>query len=140
MGKLPEISDELLQLVFMALDYGIDSLSVDGVLTPFVMVIHEDQRKLLRFVAEDMGAVLKQAKAMIYDLGEDADQYALAFDGFVSVGDEKMDAIIVEAGERGQPFGHTFAQRYLPATEDMPLQTVGNAGYLDQCEQYLKSD
>jgi hypothetical protein len=139
MARLPEISDELLQLVFMALDHGIDALVDEAdLLTPFVFIVRQEQRSLHRFADDDMGAALNQAKAFIHDLGSDADQYALVFDGLVQVGAESVDAIIVEAGEAGQEVGHVFAQRYVPATLDSPLQTIGKAGYLYEGNQYLR--
>ena len=46
-------SDELMDLIFTGLDYGIDSVRDGGPLVPFVLVEHEGQRALRRIVVGD---------------------------------------------------------------------------------------
>jgi len=127
-----DISETLVELVFAALDHGIGSVrAAGGPMTPFVMSVIGEERSLHRFVGEGVTG----AKAFVATLPAEVSLYALAADAYVTLGDRQYDAIVVEAAERSQDFGHLFAQRYIPASETRPFQPIGNPVYMGKTTQ-----
>lgn len=132
----PEISEKLIELVFTALDHGIELVRAAGSpMTPFAIIVEGENRTLHRFAAQDG---VSKAKEFIATLPPETTLYAIAADAFVTIGDRKHDAVVVEAGERGQGSGHLFAQRYRPANEHGPFAPFGNPVYMGQAPLLFK--
>ena len=132
-----EASEPLFDLLFAALDHGIDSVRLGGPLIPFVMIQRGEERALMRFVSELLEDAVAEARRYIEENATTLQAYALTVDGFVTINDQKFDAILVEAEERGSGFALQFAQRYTPFDGDTPLETIGNAAYLGKLEGKL---
>jgi hypothetical protein len=82
-------SDELIELVFAALDHGIGSVSSSGgPLIPFILTEDEEGRRLARFVAETLEESLAQARRQA--ASSDAVRVAIAYDGYLTVEGEPM--------------------------------------------------
>jgi hypothetical protein len=99
-----EPTEELLDLIFFALDHGIESVRASGgPLRPFLMAKGEGKPLLRRFVTES----LDRGREMVQDAADrlppEVRWYAIACDGCLPTEKERFDAIIVEAAERGQP-------------------------------------
>src|SRR5262245_65296310 len=108
-----EPTEELLDLIFAALDHGIDSVRTsDGPLTPFLMAQGEGKPSLQRFVADTLDRSREMAQEAGVHLPAEVRCYAITCDGYLPTEEERFDAIIVEAAECGQPAGFIFAQRY----------------------------
>ena len=118
-------SDELIEVVFAALDHGIGSVSISGgPLIPFTLTEDGAGRHLARFVAETLEESLIQARTQV--AASDADRVAIAHDGYLTVEGERSDAIFVEAQDRGSPSCLVFAQRYRPGGRLRKLSRIGN--------------
>jgi hypothetical protein len=124
-------SDELADLVFAALDHGIESVREGGPLVPFTLVDGPDGRSLARFVAETLEQSVEEARRKLRGEGT-AERGAIAYDGYVTVEGERWDAIFVEGQERGQAASVIFAQRYRPGGRLRKLTTIGNAAFLGE--------
>ncbi len=134
-----EMSEKFADLVFLALDHGIDSVrSSGGPLTPFIMVEQDGKRELHRFAMEPLEEGQRQAREAIAALPQSATAYALAYDGYITVQSVKYDAILVEASERGRPMGVHMAQRYTPKKFLRSFQPIGNAAVLGVCETLMR--
>jgi hypothetical protein len=101
-----------------------------GPLIPFVVIQNGEERRVVRFVADQLEDAVAEARAFIDELAATLQTYALAVDAFVTIGEHKSDAILVEGEERGRGFALQFAQRYIPFDEGHPLESIGNAAYL----------
>ena len=134
MDEIPA-SDELMDLVFFALDHGIESVAEGGPLIPFAVMETADGRELARFAAETLEEGNAQARQHVR--GGDALRVALAHDGFLTVAGERTDAIFVEAEERGQSRSVVFAQRYRPGGRFKKFATIGNAAFVESGESLL---
>ena len=129
------MSEKFADLVFLALDHGVDSVRVSGgPLIPFIVVEQDGKRELHRFAAARLEEGQQQARAAVAALPPNATAYALAYDGYITVQGTKFDAILVEASERGRPAGVRMAQRYSPKKFLRSFQTVGNPALLGECE------
>ena len=109
-------SERFSDLFFLALDHGFNSISDnEGPLIPFTLMIQADEKPALtRHMADDLAASLTMAQLQVASLRGKASMYAIAWDGYVTLEGVKTDAILVEAGEAGDPQAVLFCQRYGP--------------------------
>jgi hypothetical protein len=119
-------SNRLLDFIFAALDVGVGTVrATNGGMHPFLMVPGEDKPSYTRFVGESLEECVRNAQAAAGRLGDDTPAYALAIDRYLTAREEKFDAVIVEAGERGCPAGFVFAQRYRPGEGRRKFKVIG---------------
>ena len=134
-----EMSQPFADLVFLALDHGVESVrSSGGPLTPFVVFEQNGKRELHRFAAERLEEGQQRARDAVAASSPSITAYALAYDGFITIQGTKFDAILVEASERDRPLGVRMAQRYTPKKFLRSFQTVGNPALLGECETLLR--
>ncbi len=134
-----QMSQKFADLVFLALDHGVDSVRASGgPLIPFVVFEQDGKRELHRFAAERLEEGQKRAREAIAAFPASVNAYAMAYDGYIAVQGTKFDAILVEASERGRPAGVRMAQRYTPKKFLQSFQTLGNPALLDECETLLR--
>jgi hypothetical protein len=134
-----QMSEKFADLVFLALDHGVDSVRASGgPLTPFIVVEQDGKRELHRFATERLEEGQQRAREAVAALPPSATAYALAYDGYITVQGTKFDAILVEASERGRPAGVRMAQRYTPKKFLRSFQTVGNPALLGECETLIR--
>src|SRR3954447_2310197 len=120
-----EMSEKFADLVFLALDQGVESVrDGDGPLIPFVIFEQDGKRELHRYAAEKLEDCERQARAAVAALPKGVTAYALAYDGFITVQGTKFDAILVEASERGRPAGVRMGQRYTPREDSRNFQII----------------
>lgn len=134
-----EMSEQFADLVFLALDHGVESVrDSGGPLIPFVVFEQDGELKIQRFATERMEEGPEQAREAIAASPESVTAYALAYDGYVTIEGTRCDAILVEASERGRPAGVRMAQRYAIKDSLESFQTVGNPALLGECETLLR--
>jgi hypothetical protein len=133
-----QMSEQFADLVFLALDHGVDSVRADGgPLIPFVVYEEAGELKIQRFATKRLEEGPVRAREAITLSPASVTAYALAYDGFITVEGKKFDAILVEASERGRPAGIRMAQRYSINKSLESFQTVGNPALLGECETLL---
>jgi hypothetical protein len=133
-----EMSEKFADLVFMALDHGVDSVRSGGPLIPFLVTERGGERTLQRFVAERLEQGEAHGRQILARLPAEVTAYAFAYDGFLTIEGTKVDAIFVEASERGRPAGVRMAQRYKPKNLLRGFQTIGNPAFVGECESHSK--
>ena len=121
-----------MELVFVALDHGIDSVTEGGPLIPFALTETSDGRELTRFAPGTLEAGQALAREHVRAAG--VDRAAIAYDGYLTVERDRNDAIFVEAQERGQSDSVVFAQRYRPGGRFKKFTTIGNAAFVERGE------
>jgi hypothetical protein len=130
-----EPSESLMELIFLALDHGIDCVKEEGSLIAFLIEESQD-RTLHRFVTDRIEAGLVKAQQFAGSLDANTKKYAIGYDGYITIEGTKYDAILVEAAERGAPTGFRFAQRYRPKKGLFSrFKIIGNAAFLGEAEQ-----
>ena len=129
-------SDVLLQLAVFAADHAVASLGPAAAdprpLAPFLASVAGGEPMLTRFEAG-----VTEAKAAVPLLTDDTDAYAIAADAWVTIGEARGSAIVVECAERGADAGLVLALRYQPATADAPARALGNPVFMGEAEQLL---
>ena len=131
-------NENLIELMYKGLDYGIDSIKDgDGPLIPFVMIQTNGQVEMKRFMAGTLEESVAQAKQHIIDLTEKPDYIILAYDGMITIEGAKYDAIMVDGFDKTDPKGYCFAQRYKPKKFLSRFKSIGNAAFVDEFESLL---
>lgn len=128
---MPEISNETADLLFAALDHGIDSVRGGGPLVPFVIRETGGQRALARFVHETLeGGIAEAVAAVRANPPGEGERSVLAYDGYLTAPDGvRYDAIFAEALS-ADGVVTVMAQRYRPGKMLRRFETVGNAALL----------
>jgi hypothetical protein len=133
-----EPGERLLELINLALDHGIDSVRASGgPLTPFLMTQGRGKPALRRFVTGSLERSREMAQEAAGQLPKRTTLYAMASDGYLSTGKGRVDAILVEAGERKQATGFLFAQRYRPQRGKRKFAVVGKPAIVKQVPNRL---
>jgi hypothetical protein len=128
-GTSLDASEELMELVFFAMDHGIDNVRDGGPLVPFLVTVDEAGRTLHRLALPKLEEGLEKGREMIRQLDENIVRYALPYDGyFTRPGGERLDAIFVEAADRGQP-AYIFSQQYRPKRFFRRFEVLGNIAF-----------
>ena len=132
-------SDIIFNLSDTALEHGIGSVKTSGgPLIPFVITLVDGEKSLTRYVTNNIADGVKTAIDSINTLPKTTQAYAVAYDTILHLGENKVDAIVVEVGERGGQFDHKFAQRYKPKKLFSKFELLGNPMYLGQYPARLK--
>jgi hypothetical protein len=128
-GATLDAPEELMELVFFAMDYGIDNVRGGGALVPFLVTVDESGRTLHRLALPRLEEGVEKGRKMISQLDGRTIRYALTYDGyFTRPGGERLDAIFVEAADCGRPT-YIFAQQYRPKRFLRNLQVLGNIAF-----------
>src|SRR5262249_14591317 len=128
-----QMSEKFADLVFFALDHGVESVRAGGgPLIPFVIIEQDGKRELHRFATDRLEHAQQRARDFIAALPQNTGAYAMAYDGYITIEGVKFDAILVEASERGRPAAVRMAQRYAPKRFLKSFQTVGNPALLSE--------
>lgn len=112
---------------FVALDHATESVvDAGGPLVPFAMTTGGDGGRRLQRFTGDLEQGLSSAREAVAGAAG-AVLGAVAWDGYLTAEDRRMDAVFVEASERGEPESVVLAQRYVPAgTTGSATATYGN--------------
>ena len=106
-------SPELLAFAFTALDNGLETvIPGGGPLAPFCVLEVEGQRSLTRFPG-DLEQGQSEARGQVA-VAYDASFGAVVWDGYLTHGGARLDAVFVEASEAGDPRSIVLAQQYKP--------------------------
>jgi hypothetical protein len=121
------VDEEIFDLVSAALDDGVASLSQGG-LIPFAILDEPGGRRVARFVAEPYEEGVRQARLAVAAAAE-AVRVLIAYDGYVTIGGDRSDALLIEAQDRRRPHSVTFALRYRPASSKGGFATIGDPAF-----------
>ncbi len=114
MSENPPDEIKLNDLMFKALDHAVFSIEDNGeTLIPFSLT--EDasgQRTLTRNVADRVEVGVEEGKKKIEAAKETVERYALAYDGFLTIGATRWEGLFVEAGDKVAFTGVLLCQRY----------------------------
>jgi hypothetical protein len=128
-------SEALMELVLLALDHAIDSVSEGGPLIPFLFIERSDGRELQRFASDTIEESQAAMREAVAKLDSGAIAYAMAYDGHMTFEGKKWDAILSEAAERCAPSRVCFVQRYQPKKGLFGrFKTMGNVALIPDRE------
>lgn len=136
---MDEPNPKLMDVIFLALDHGVDSVRASGgPLIPFA-VTEGSKRELNRFATEQLEEAVAKVRAFVDQVSPEISFYAIAHDGYITMEGQKFGSILVEGGERGKPKALLFAQRYAPKKGFFgKFRTIGNAAFIGEAENRLK--
>ncbi len=139
MKHLNEAKEGLVELMFKGLDHGIGSIQdSEGLLIAFSLFQRNGEIKIVRFVTDKVEEGPIQAQKHLQKMDEKPDFAIIAYEGIVTIENEKFDAVIVEGFDKNDADGYVLAQRFKRKTADSTFEAIGNAGYFGNCENVLK--
>jgi hypothetical protein len=109
--------DSLLLLAGFALAHAawsVSDLPRGELLVPLAVVEKDGRRQLLRFEARTQEEAIAQAKAALAQRQPELDAWALAREGVMSKGTDKVDVLSVDAWAKGMGQPITFVQEFIP--------------------------
>jgi hypothetical protein len=125
---MTKINKELRKWAMEALELGFGCIS-DGDSTPFVMLVCEDGKQHLINLESASGAVdenlTSAGRELIREFAKTGRLYGLVWDGYLTRGDEKSDAVFIEAGMREDRYAFIFAQEYRLPKRSMKATKIG---------------
>ena len=102
--------NELLERTLML---SFDRLGSGGQMLPFALVVREgDTTECLTIVAERSDKAAYFGRRLVKERASTALEYAIATDAYVRRDGERLDAVIVEMGKRGEAIAQVVAQPY----------------------------
>lgn len=128
----PDENVRLNDLMFRALDHGIESVSAGGSLIPFVM----SESGINRFATETLEEGKLKAEEFLLNLTEEQ-VAALVYDGYQTREGTKYDAIFVKAYDKDQEKGIWIAQAYKPKRLLKKFTVIGNPVFIENIENPL---
>jgi hypothetical protein len=128
----------LIDLVFHGLEEGIKVKKTGkGLLVPFVITEKHGERNRKQFdgVRTDIGV----EKGMDYLSKSDINFGVIVFDGYLTIGGKRDEAVIVRGYDSAERIGYSIGQRYSPQKLFGPFRLIGNPAFLCNEEQILRS-
>lgn len=139
MKHLNEAKEGLVELMFKGLDHGIGSIEdSEGLLIAFSLFQQNSEIKIVRFVTDKLQDGPIQAQKYLQKMDKNPDFAIIAYEGIVTIENEKFDAVIVEGFDKNDADGYVLAQRFKRKTAKTEFEAIGNAGYFGNCENVLK--
>src|SRR5437773_2921755 len=114
MSEPPSDGIKLNDLMFKALDHALFSIEDNGE-TLIPLSLDEEaagQRTLTRYVADRIELGVEEGKKKIEAAKETVERYAFAYDGFLTIGENRWEGLFVEAGDKVAATGVLLCQRY----------------------------
>jgi hypothetical protein len=130
LSTFDNLGDEASEVVFEAIDLGLEYASGSDAFIPFLLVISGDgERNMWKLVDDGTGPTVEGGVALGRHLLREIDRttrcVALAWDGYLTYGEDRTEAVFVEGYELGRPAGVLLVQRY-ERRWDGSLERIGN--------------
>jgi hypothetical protein len=115
----------ILDVAREAIDLAMKCVATGETLLAFVMTQGEPGA-IVTLAGDSFEEVLAMAQGKVDELGDETRAFAFAYDGFITLRDERNDCIYVEATETSCDKLYMFAQRYRPKKFLRPVKRMGN--------------
>jgi hypothetical protein len=89
-----------------------DRLGSGGQMLPFALVVGHGKIECLTIVTDRSDKASFVGRRLVRQRGSGADEYAIVTDAYIRQASERLDAILVELGERGRSTAEVLAQPY----------------------------
>ncbi len=133
------LSAELRQYLKQAMDYGMSALLGAEPLAPFTMIWRQSdgERLIERFRYGAYDDSLEMALKSVNKQADELKAYAVVWDGYVEMDNQKQEAVITEVAISGQPKAFQIAQPYQQT--DMGSKALGDFLFIGETENLLTS-
>jgi len=131
LSTFDNLGDEASEVVFDAIDLGMEFASGSEAFIPFLLAVGGDgDRNLWKLIDDDgtsptVEGGVALGRQLVRDLDRTTRCVALAWDGYLTYGEDRTEAVFVEGYELGRPAGVLLVQRY-ERRWDGGLERIGN--------------
>jgi hypothetical protein len=136
---LPELDEnpKLLKLMLFALNEGCKELVRTGKQTPLAVIETSSDQFMQGFKNERLELGYEEARQALLTAPSDAERYALAWAGYVTLQGVRYETVMVAGGERGKARGVMMGQRYKQQLPEVRFQPIGNPTILGPGDNLL---
>jgi len=125
-------------LLDAAVSVAMECIATGETLLPFV-ITEGGRGAILSIDAEEAAEQIAMAQRSVDDLPAEASAWAFAYDGYLTLDEEKTDAVFFEVGERSNISILVYAQRYRPANSDQKVEMIGVLSRLPKSKPRLNN-
>ncbi len=118
-------TEPILDVARQAIDLAMECVATGETLLAFV-VTEGDPGAIASLAGGPFDEMLAMAQSKVDALGEETTAFAFAYDGFITLQDERSDCVYVEATKTSCDTLYLFAQRYRPKKFLRPAKRIGN--------------
>jgi hypothetical protein len=131
LSTFDNLGDEASEVVFEAIDLGMEYASGSAAFIPFLLAVGSDgDRNIWKLIDDDGTSPTAEGgvalgRQLVRDIDRTTRCVALAWDGYLTYGEDRTEAVFVEGYELGRPAGVLLVQRY-ERRWDGSLERIGN--------------
>jgi len=130
-------SDLVLKVAKESIDLAMKCVATGETLLAFIQT-EGTPGAVISLAGNSFAEVLAMAQEQVGTFGPETTAFAFAYDGFVTVTNDRNDCIYVEAAEVGGDRLFIFAQQYRPKKFLRPVKRIGNWMCLESSPTKLK--
>jgi len=124
------ISKELETFAYAAIEKGVRDATGDDVISPILFTLESGGQRMSRLMAADMAGAEAMVRSILTDTTRSVSAYALVTE--IRFGEDRADAICVEAGERASPNGVRYVQKFKKSAAGGRVELIGVTTILDR--------
>lgn len=130
-------SDLVLKVAKESIDLAMKCVATGETLLAFIQT-EGTPDAIISLAGKSFAEVLAMAQEQVGKFGAETTAFAFAYDGFITVKEERNDCVYVEAAEVGGDRLFIFAQQYHPKRFLRPVKRIGNWMCLENSPTKLK--
>ncbi|HME19428.1 MAG TPA: hypothetical protein VKF15_06825 [Nitrososphaerales archaeon] len=136
---LPELDEnpKLLKLMLFALNEACKEIARTGGQTPLAVIETPTGQYIQGFTGKRLEFEYEEARQALLTAPSDAERYALAWAGYLTLQGIRYETVLVGGGERGKARGATMGQRYKQHLPEVRFQPIGNPTILGPGDNLL---
>ncbi len=137
--KLPELDGNpmLFKLMLFTLGKACEEIAITGQQSPLAVIETPDGQFMQGFKTDRIELGYEDARQALLAAPADAERYALAWAGYVTIQGVRYETAMVGGGERGKARGAMIGQRYKQHLPDVRFQPIGNPAVLGPGDNLL---
>jgi hypothetical protein len=136
---LPELdeSPKLLKLMLFALNEACKEIARTGGQTPLAVIETPAGQFIQGFKGKRLEFEYEEARQALLTAPSEAERYALAWAGYLTLQGVRYETVMIGGGERGKPRGATMGLRYKQQLPEVRFQPIGNPKILGPGDNLL---
>ena len=130
-GDADKLHQPIIKLAGFALAHAAWSVSKGETLCTMAFTENGSNRQLFRFEADTIPESVEIGRQHLNDLQAELERWILVFDGYVTLGDEKLDALVMQLWSHRPETLARIVQPYRPRTRLRRFKVLGNPIFAD---------
>jgi hypothetical protein len=134
-----EISDALEKVAAFGFDEAMQTLTSGGELIPFTVLLEGENLYIETHPGETPDECYESARKTVTSAEAAIESYVFVYDGYVDLDEGEVDAIICEAGDKGEDEAYALCLRY-EVDEDGEFTFDEAPAFIDMTQTFFEND